>query len=108
MEPHASILRLYQALLALRKENAAFREKQSRAVPLNEHAILLHRSTLLVVAQLKGSAAIRLKGIHGAWQTVLTTEDQTFTTDPAPPVIDLSGSEPVIEFQRPSAVILSQ
>jgi maltooligosyltrehalose trehalohydrolase len=137
-EPHASIRRLYQALLRLRTTEPALSSADRSdfdVAALDDSAILLVRhpprfqagdgqrkggrepgaGTVLVIVQLlhdgsvaldKHSTALNLEGRH--WQTILTTEDQKFCTDPCRPEINLSGAFPVIRFFRPSAVILRE
>jgi maltooligosyltrehalose trehalohydrolase len=137
-EPHASIRRLYQALLRLRNTEPALSSPDRsdfEVATLDDSAILLVRhaprpqsgdwqrnggrepgaGTVLIIVQLldgrtvdlhEYSAANNLEGRH--WQTILTTEDQEFCTDPRRPEINLSGAFPVIRFFRPSAVILRE
>jgi maltooligosyltrehalose trehalohydrolase len=110
-EPHASTLRLYQRLLALRAE-PAIRAERFSAFALGETTLLLRHDaeggpSLLAVIQMRGSAEVRLGGLDG-WrcQVRFTTEDPPFAADPRPPAIDLEGG-PRIRFARPSAVLLS-
>jgi maltooligosyltrehalose trehalohydrolase len=131
-EPHASVRRLYQVLLHLRRADTALRaadRASCEVTTFDESAILLIRRsplelgaltqsrspgpTVLVMVQLLGvgtvdlhkhSAARTLEGRR--WKTILTTEDDEFCTDPHRPEIELSGSSPVIRFLRPSAVVL--
>jgi maltooligosyltrehalose trehalohydrolase len=107
-EPHASILRLYKALLELRKNHPAFKSRSFAAFPLSKNAILLQQSNLLVVVMLKDSGSIRLERFGGGWRSVLTTEDAGFAVDPAPPQIEFSSGYPVIHFQRPGTVVLAR
>src|SRR5262249_3959777 len=122
-EPHASVLRLHQALLHLRKTEPALRSSTREcfaAEALDAGTILLRRSaaqgaTLLAACRLQGSGAVDLGGqstfrqLAGkCWETILTTEDAAFSPDPQPPRIDLTGSAPVIHFARPSAVLLRE
>ncbi|MEO6811359.1 MAG: malto-oligosyltrehalose trehalohydrolase [Isosphaeraceae bacterium] len=120
-EPHASTLRLYQALLALRRTEPAVRYAQPGtfvAFALSGTTLLLRQDgdvapSLLAIIQMDGEAEARLEGhpaLHGLdtsrCQLVLTTEDPPFAPDPCPPSVDLSGKAPVIRFVRPSAVLL--
>jgi maltooligosyltrehalose trehalohydrolase len=122
-EPHASVRRLYQALLHLRHTESTLRAADRAGydvTALDESAILLVRRsasgpTLLVIVHLlhsgtvdlhKYSAARALEGRH--YSIILTTEDQEFCPDPCRPEINLSGALPVIRFLRPSAVILRE
>lgn len=120
-EPHASMLRLYQTLLALRRTEPALRHAQIgsfEAFALTDTTLLIRQdaeagASLLVVIQLDGPGRVdlaghpALSGLDGArCQLVLTTEDRPYTTDPRPPRVELGGSAPVVEFQQPSAVLL--
>jgi len=120
-EPHASTLRLYSALLALRRSDPALRpdgRDDFEALALGADTILLIRQSpggdrLAVVARLRGEGPVELAGREGIdlpdgrrWGLVLTTEDPPFAADPAPPAIAIDGPAPTIRFARPSAVIL--
>ena len=119
--PHAATLRLYQALVALRRIEPALRSNRPadhQALALDDDTLLLRRGgrqvdPLLVLVRLRGAGTVSLKGREGAgppqgtrWQCVLQTEDPSFALDPAPPQIDLSGPAPVVRFLRPAAVVL--
>ncbi|HEX8200826.1 MAG TPA: DUF3459 domain-containing protein, partial [Isosphaeraceae bacterium] len=120
-EPHASIVRLHQALLALRRAEPALRSNRRddyEAAALDDATVLLVRNgpagaALLLVARLRGEGIADLGGAPdllppagGRWDVVLTTEDPEFAPDPAPPQVALDGPAPVIRFARPSAVLL--
>ncbi len=122
-EPHASMFRLYRALLDLRTSEQAIRHAEPgsfQAHALSETMILLRQDadaggpSLLVVIEMKGgSEEINLEG-HPALkglaatrcQLVLTTEDAPFAANPQPPEVTLNMTAPRIRFQRPSAVLL--
>jgi maltooligosyltrehalose trehalohydrolase len=119
-EPHASILRLHQALLKLRRTEPALRSTDRRNFAVeatSETTIILKRSTsdpdpfLVAIVNLRDSAKVDLRGISWlepqkaqGWETVLTTEDAPFSPEPSPPRIDWKQKR--VEFARPSAVIL--
>jgi maltooligosyltrehalose trehalohydrolase len=120
-EPHASTLRLYEALLAFRRAEPAMKPDRPgdfRAEAIDEHTLLLIRTgrsgeRVAVVVRLSGAGEVNLGSQEAVilpaemrWQIVLTTEDCPFTTDPAAPIVNLEGKAPVIDFKRPSAVIL--
>jgi len=119
-EPHASVRRLYQALLTLREDEPALRSGEAgrfEAVAPDDESLLLRReaeggATLWVAVRFRGQGSIDLAS-HAdpdgvGWETVLTTEDAPFAPDPAPPRIDLTGPAPVVSFRGPAAVILRQ
>jgi maltooligosyltrehalose trehalohydrolase len=117
-EPHASTLRLYQRLLALRRQEPAIRCERFRASALTEHTLLLRQDaesgpSLLAIIQMSGESTVRLTkdsctGLDlSLCQVVFTTEDRAFAPDPRPPVIEFMDQELSITFVRPSAVLLS-
>jgi maltooligosyltrehalose trehalohydrolase len=118
-EPYASILRLYQALLDLRRTEPALRPggyAPYEAVALDEGALALRRNaasgaSLLATVRIGGAGAVDLHTWPGArpgagrrWEPILTTEDAPFAPDPRPIHLDLNGPTPMIDFARPSAV----
>jgi len=120
-EPHASVRRLYRALLHLRRTEPALHAADRasyEAAALNESAILLVRRSssgpvILLIFQLLHGGTVDLnqhsatQTVHGRkWQIILTSEDPEFCADPCRPEVDLSGAFPVVRFLRPSAVIL--
>ncbi len=120
-EPHASVLRLYQALLHLRLTEPALRASDRgsfRAMAVDDSAILLGREatsgpTLLVIVQLRQAGTVQIQNVSSShpvtdrkWQTILTTEDAAFCPDPCRPEID--ESMPLVRFYRPGAVILRE
>lgn len=117
-EPHASTLRLYRALLALRRTEPALRSNECgrfRARAIGEESLLLEHEgapgrSLAWVVRLRGAGAISLAGWLGSadrrWEVVLTTEDPGFTPDPMPPHVAHVGADLTITFARPSAVLL--
>ena len=99
-EPHASTLRLYRALLGLRRAEPALRANAAEtheAVALDDETLMLMREgpegdRMLIVVRLRGEGAVDLSGHeeHGIndwvrWELVLTTEDAPFAPDPSPP-----------------------
>ncbi len=121
-EPHASTLRLYCALLELRRSECSFQPGQGDgfdAIAIGNNALLLQRpapesDTMLAVIQWRGAGTVDLRreGEHQAkvrerpWAVVLHTEESRFSPDPMTPAVDLSGVAPVIGFSRPGAVLL--
>jgi maltooligosyltrehalose trehalohydrolase len=120
-DPHSSMFRLHQALLAVRRSEPAIRYAEVgafQAHALSETTLLLRQDadvgpSLLAVIQMEGSAEVDLAG-HAALeglsatrcQLILTTEDPPFAPDPHPPRIELTMVAPRISFARPSAVML--
>ncbi|MGQ0644130.1 MAG: malto-oligosyltrehalose trehalohydrolase [Elusimicrobiota bacterium] len=113
-EPHASVLRLYQALLRLRAGEPALRDASPgsfRAEALDETTILLRKNTpggypLALVVRLKGAGAASFPAEGKNWSVLLTTEDPPFSPDPAPPAVETAAGRVAIRFRRPSAVVL--
>jgi maltooligosyltrehalose trehalohydrolase len=118
-EPHAGMLRLHAALLALRRHDAALTDANS---PLEVEAVegdtvVMRRGApagaVYVVARLRGAGAVSIParwpesvGPPIRWTSLLHSEDPLFTADGQPPQLDLSGPAPVVRFVRPSAIVL--
>jgi maltooligosyltrehalose trehalohydrolase len=114
---HASVLRLHQRLLWLRRTAPALRfpERQWFDVTAVDAGTLALRrggpaaAPVLAVVCLQGRSALdrRLSlpdpGPSSLWIAVLSTEDETFAPDPTPPDIDSAGL--AIHFRRPGAVV---
>ena len=117
-EPHAGVVRLYKALLHLRRSDPALQDSSRSSfqiVPLGENGLLLCRRSgagkLLLAVQLRESASYDLHehplaelSRGQSWSTVLTTEDSEFAAGAAP--IGLSPRPLRITFSRPGAVVL--
>jgi hypothetical protein len=41
-----------------------------------------------------------------AWQHVLSTEEEAYTSDPLPPAFERQGAKQLFRFARPGAVVL--
>jgi maltooligosyltrehalose trehalohydrolase len=122
IEPHASTLRLYRELLALRRREPALRGGMPFHVAAFDDATVgIQRATggdtFLTVVRLKGAGTIDLVGraLTGQadphdpvapWELILTSEDAAFAPDPLPPDIDTARSPTRVRFARPSAIIL--
>jgi maltooligosyltrehalose trehalohydrolase len=126
VEPHRSVLRLYAALLELRRKERLSVEVagSAGAEPLDEATIALRRETrsgsqLVAIVRFAGGGRVELgrdpsdvtrtrdRWRPGDAEVVLTTEDDHFTSDtPQRPVVQLSGDRIVLEFSRPGAVVL--
>lgn len=114
-QPHASLLRLYRAVLGLRCTEPLLRAagwERFGAIAENEHGVLLQRTVpsigvLAIAVQLHGAGSIPLAeaGPQLCWQSVLDTEDPQFTSNPMPIRLEVSG-EPAIYFAREGAMIV--
>ena len=119
-EPHASVLRLYQSVLAFRSHEPALRADEPgsfRADAADEATLLLRREAegapaVWLAVRFQGEGTLDLAphagADAGAWELVMTSEDAGFAAEPRAPEIALSGPAPVINFRGPSAVILRQ
>jgi maltooligosyltrehalose trehalohydrolase len=120
VEPHASILRLHAALLALRQTDPAIASAAATVAvdAVGSDTIAMRRASgsmaALVVARLRGGGVVDLDGARRAaladgqsWRVRLTSEDPPFAPDSAPPRIESTDGSLVIQFERPSAVVLS-
>lgn len=105
-QPHASTLRLYRALLALRRTHpslqTAGKSPELDIVACGSDAVLLRRDRLLVAVAFRGAPRVALPS--APWRVLLSTEDPQHAPDPAPPHYDFSAS--AVSFQRPGALIL--
>jgi maltooligosyltrehalose trehalohydrolase len=121
-EPHASMLRLHQALLTLRRREPTLRRSaRFHVAALDDATIAIRRDgphdAFLLVARLKGAGVVDLPhggfsersshsdAVAGPWALVLTSEDPQFTQDPSQPDVDWTADRSLIRFLRPSAVI---
>ncbi len=117
-EPHAGILRLYRALLQLRRTEPALRTTgvgSCRARALDEDTLLIRRHlegspSLLAVIRFRRGGSVVLTDEHpGGLQCcdlLLTTEEPPFATEASPPTVGSEGTSLRIEFRGPGAVIL--
>lgn len=118
--PHAQVLELYRALIALRREVAALGREDAHALPLSDEALALVYGTptssdgAVAVIRLTGSGELSLPPPivemltgHGVRvETALSTEDSRFSADPVPARLSLEGAAPRLHFHRPGAVVL--
>ena len=115
-EPHASMIRYYRRLLALRRSEPALVKGEDFDIwDLDTDTLLLRRreasgGDLLAVIRLRGAGPVDLRGIPYAhiglgrrWTLLLTSEEKPFAADGMPPRIDASG--PTVEFVRPGAAV---
>jgi maltooligosyltrehalose trehalohydrolase len=111
---HAAMLRLYSALLQLRRTHPALQGRgrhhyAARAV--DEHTVMLQRSspdggaTVLVVVRLSGDGPARLPFDAKVRETLVSTEDAEFVDAPKPIRVDTAAR--IIEFTRPGAIVVS-
>lgn len=119
-EPHASIVRLYQAALRYRHQelrHGAPGDAATAFAPDDDTVAFCRTSRsggqVLVVARLRGAGALDL-GRHPEAHAfsratpVFTSEDAAFASRPHPPVIDMTGTAPIIRFAVASTVVLRQ
>jgi maltooligosyltrehalose trehalohydrolase len=116
-DPHRGTLALYRTLLALRRDEPAFRARDGVDVlELDDTGLAIRRGSeqtgrLLLVVCLAESGRFDLTPWAGAdqpWLTVLTTAESRFEAepgDPALPLIELTDRI-AVSFPRPGAVIL--
>jgi maltooligosyltrehalose trehalohydrolase len=119
IEPHASVVRLYTALLTWRRREFSTEDDLATftAQAFGETTLLMSRTSTagvrhLVVACLRGTELVDLDGhelavgaIHG-WVPILTSDDPQFGAIGASLEVLRSGLAPIIRFAGPGAVIL--
>jgi maltooligosyltrehalose trehalohydrolase len=118
-EPHASMLRLYRALLRLRWDEPALRWSPAafqRVAGLDDDALILYRqheqTAIAVIALLRGMGRALTAGSEllsnlkeKRWELALTTEDDEYAASPLP--IGVRFEEAIVcRFQRPGAAVL--
>ncbi len=122
-EPHASVLRLYRALVRLRRDEPLLRHAPGRLVTvttLGEDALALRYGSrldadaaargLLVVVRLKGQGPVSWPADARArpeWRVTLSTEEPAYAADPRPVGLETSPAALVLRFARPGAVVLT-
>jgi maltooligosyltrehalose trehalohydrolase len=120
LKRHASVLRLYCALLSLRRSEPALqncgRSGELLIRACSRDVLIVRREAgngraLLGIIRLAGEGMVDwsiyagTKGTPGdCWQHLLHTEDPLFAEDSMPPTILLSES--AVKFARPGAVLL--
>ncbi len=114
-EPYAATLRLYRALLRLRREQALLRaaQRRVRVEAPGEDAVVLEYGAgpqaLLVVVRLRGAGPIEVVpagGSERSWVPVLSTEDPAFASDAREISIARSTAGLALGFARPGAIVL--
>ena len=116
---HQRLLRLYQALLALRRTTPALRAADRDSVTvaaLDEATLALwcHPpgvDPVVAIVRFAGAGAVTVPQTQPAfttsgWSVVLTTEDPEFSSYGRPPRVDAAGGELVVSFDGPAAVVL--
>ncbi len=112
-EPHAAVLRLYRALLALRRDRPLLWRPDwtgFTARPAGDGGVALRRDAgregaVAVLVMLEGAGEIALEG--DGWTVALHTEEARFCADPRPPDVAFAGEVTVL-FHRPGAVVLER
>jgi len=134
-EPHAGVVRLYRALLGLRRSHPGCRgpwrvdAHAQPPAPWRAIAVALDDGSVGVLRQgIDGTLLMALVRLSGAgrsdsaalvraardwfpaqapaWSLALSTEDDAFCLDPTPPPLEAHLTGPVAHFRRPGAVIL--
>jgi maltooligosyltrehalose trehalohydrolase len=113
-EPHASMLRLYRTLIALRRGQRPIAELGRREAPaaqaLDDRTVMVRagdNDALLVVAHLKGAGRV-IVPTAGSWRVALTTEDPAFAPGSRRPAITSGPSPIAIEYAGPCAVVFTR
>ena len=108
---HASGLRLYQSLLALRHILVPVAAGEVEAAALDEHSVALARTTtddrtLTLVVYFGTGGTIALPRSQRP-RTVLSTEDDAFVPDPQPISVEQIGNSVHLTFPRAGAIVVA-
>jgi maltooligosyltrehalose trehalohydrolase len=110
--PHEGVLRLYTALLHLRRELVRSGANTIEVDALDDDTLMMIRScpdrtSTAIVVRLRGHGSTAIPSSHTsrAWHPVLTTEDVAFAHDGRPPVL-VTTRDSRIQFSRPSAIVM--
>ncbi len=119
--PHAALLRLSRAALALRRERGiGHLERGSYRVTGEGGELVLEATppgseTLLVVVRLGGAGVLEPAGegqeppgAGRGWRVLLSTEQPEFVADPLPPSVGEESPRPRVAFRRAGAVVLGR
>ena len=121
-EPHASVLRLYEALLTLRRTSAALADPDGavRVEALDDATLALRRDTadqrsaVLAVVRLLGSGEITLPrgtgelvSLDDRFALALSTESPAFAIDSAALDFSIASDAVTIRFERPGALVFT-
>ncbi len=113
-EPHAGVLRLYQALLTLRKNEPCFAPDAQLDWDVQNDALILKRtakngSDLTIAACFKGPQTVRIahSGVFSQENSVvLHSEEGRFASTPVPPRIDPENRNLNLEFHGPCTLVV--
>jgi maltooligosyltrehalose trehalohydrolase len=112
-EPHASVLRLHEALLAMRRSHRALKDADAALTveALNDDVLAMRRAaapSIVVVVRLTGSGTItvpeEMLSPSRPFQIVLSTEEPTYT-ESLPISVDVHGGSVALSFSRPGAIV---
>jgi maltooligosyltrehalose trehalohydrolase len=113
---HAAMLRLYRALLDLRRERGlGGLERGDYTVTAQEGGLVLEwagsSGKMLVMVRLRGGGAVTASpaasGGLGDGQILLSTEDPEFCSDPRPPTVEPGPPYSRVIFRRAGALVLA-
>jgi maltooligosyltrehalose trehalohydrolase len=113
-EPHAGVLRLHRALLAMRRRGGALSGLQpADARALDDHTVEIVRppegaeGPVTAVVRLRGEGTVRTGGgRHGEPVVLLSSEEADYQADPRPVAVEPDGDAWRITFARPGGVVL--
>ena len=104
---HREVLKLHRALLRVRREEVVPRRSRLKARAVGPDAVLLDAGDLAVIVRLKAGGEVPLPPSLGpSPRVLLTTEDDEFAGDPAPPALFARDSGATACFRRAGALVL--
>ncbi|HEY7723898.1 MAG TPA: malto-oligosyltrehalose trehalohydrolase [Anaeromyxobacteraceae bacterium] len=104
-EPHASVLRLHRALLALRRDELVPRRRQVE-VRAEGAAVVLAYGAVQAVVQLEGAGEVTVPASGAQPRVLLSTEAAGLAADPQPPEVVPAGPVWRVRFRRPGAIVV--
>jgi maltooligosyltrehalose trehalohydrolase len=114
-QPHASVLRLHEALLGMRRAHPTLGKTGAALAieALDADVLALRRSTpsssVIVIVRLRGHGTIRIpeEMLPSAvrFHTLLSTEEPSYAEVPTPISTDVDGRSVTVTFSRPGAIV---
>jgi len=106
-EPHASVLRLHRALLALRRRELLPRRRRFEVHAAADGALVLSWGDVFAAIRLDGEGDVEVPVPGEGLRVLLSTEDAAFAPDPRPVSPSAGRGSVAVPLSRPGAVVLA-